>query len=57
MDLIALTALIIAIIAGLSRFVKDTHIKKCSLGCIESDCNTKNITPSTSKNNITETDL
>lgn len=38
MDPISITILIIGILAGLSRFIKEAHIKKLKCGCIQSDC-------------------
>ena len=42
-DPIRITALIIGILAGLSRFINDAHIQKlkCCF-CIESDCRQRN---------------
>ena len=54
-DIISITALIIAIFGAMGHFVNETHLQKCSCFCINSDCrDKKNITPSTSKNNITD---
>lgn len=38
MDAIALSAIIIAVIAALKSFITETHIQKCKGCCIESDC-------------------
>lgn len=38
MEIVAVSALVIAVIGALGAFVKSTHLKKCK-GCfIESDC-------------------
>lgn len=45
MDIIALSALIVAIIGALGSFISHIHLKKIKIwGCIESDC-TKDKTP------------
>ena len=46
-DTIAITALIIAILGSLSRFINDSHIKKCHMCCIDSDCRNKKTPPDT----------
>jgi hypothetical protein len=37
-DIIAISALIIAVLSGLSRFINDSHLKKVNCFCINSDC-------------------
>tara|TARA_R110000868_G_scaffold29555_3_gene109938 strand:- start:2846 stop:3049 length:204 start_codon:yes stop_codon:yes gene_type:complete len=48
-DIISITALVIAILAGLSKFVSDAHLKKCHMCCIDSECRKGNNEPDTPK--------
>jgi len=45
-DILALSGFIIAILGGLAHFIKETHVQKCNMCCIDSDCRQKKI-PST----------
>ena len=39
MDAISITALVISVIGALKAFVKESHIKECSICfCVDSDC-------------------
>ena len=38
MEIVAVSALVIAIIGALGAFVKSTHLKKCKACFVESDC-------------------
>ncbi len=48
-DIISITALVIAILAGLSKFISDAHLKKCHMCCIDSECRKGNNEPDTPK--------
>jgi len=45
MDYVAVTALIVAVIGALGHFIKDAHIQKCHMCCVDSDCREKKGTP------------
>lgn len=45
-DIVSITALIIAVFGAAGHFIKEAHIKKCKMClCIESDCVTSRKTP------------
>jgi hypothetical protein len=45
-DIVSITALIIAVFGAAGHFIKEAHIKKCRMClCIESDCVTSRKTP------------
>lgn len=37
-DIIIVASVLTTVIAGLGAFIAKLHIKKCSAGCIQSDC-------------------
>jgi hypothetical protein len=41
-DVISITSLIIAIMASLGHFVKESHLQKCNCFCVNSDCVERN---------------
>lgn len=45
-DILALSGFIIAVLGGMAHFIKETHVQKCNMCCINSDCRQKKI-PST----------
>jgi hypothetical protein len=47
-DIIIVASILTTVIAGLGAFIARLHIKKCSAGCIKSDCMTPPNSPSPS---------
>lgn len=43
MEIISITALVIAVLSGLSRFITDSHLNHCSCFCIDSNCTEKQL--------------
>lgn len=54
MDYVAITALVVAIVGALGHFVRDAHIQKCHMCCVDSDCREKKgtLTPDVSASEI-----
>lgn len=51
-DIIILASVLTTVIAGLGAFIARLHIKKCSAGCIKSDCMSPTTSPTASTSNI-----
>jgi hypothetical protein len=53
-DVIIVASVLTTVIAGLGAFIARLHIKRCSAGCIKSDCMTPPSSPSVSTSSIND---
>lgn len=56
-DILSITALVVAVITALGAFVKEAHIQKCKGLCFESDCRKRSSPPSSTESSISEEPL
>ena len=52
MEPVSLTALIIAVLVGVSQIIQKLHVKKCKIGCMNSECMTPINTPPPSEKDL-----